>query len=97
MRNAHTAILIGITIIFASCENKNPAEKAGDALIRTYKNTQQFGDRTSLQNLQESIKAFYAANGRYPRDLKELEGFTGIALDSNKYEYDPLKGTIAQK
>lgn len=97
MRNAHAVILIGLTIIFACCENKNPVEQYGDTLIKTYKKTQQFGDKTSLQNLQESMKAFRAANGRYPKDLKELEGFTGIALDSNKYEYDPSKGTITQK
>jgi hypothetical protein len=97
MRNAYAVILIGLTIIFASCKDKNPVEQYGDTLIKTYKNTQQFGDRTSLQNLQESTKAFHAANGRYPNDLKELEGFTGTALDSNKYEYDPSRGTITQK
>jgi len=79
------------------CESKNPLEQSGDTLIKAYKNTQQFGDRTSLQNLQESIKAFSAARGRYPNDLKEMEEFTGVTLDSSKYEYDPSTGKIAQR
>ena len=91
-----TALVIQGTV-YLGCESKNPLEQSGDTLIKAYKNTQQFGDRTSLQNLQESIKAFSAARGRYPNDLKEMEEFTGVTLDSSKYEYDPSTGKIAQR
>ena len=86
-----------LSVIVFACESKNSLEQSGDTLIKTYKNTQQFGDKTSLQNLQESIKAFSVAHGRYPNNLKELEEFTGVTLDSSKYEYDPLTGKIIQR
>ena len=90
-------VLVILAIIGFGCESKNTLEQSGNTLIKTYKNTQKFGDKTSLQNVQEAIKTFYGANGRYPRDLGELEGFTGVTLDSSKYEYDPSTGKIAQK
>ena len=86
-----------LSSIVIGCEDRNSLEKSGDTLIMSYKNTQQFGDKISLQNLQESIKAFSVAHNRFPRDLKELEGFTGVTLDSSRYEYDPLTGRITQK
>lgn len=90
-------VLVIQAIICFGCESKNPLEQSGDTLIKSYKNTQQFGDKTSLQNLQESIKAFSAAHGRYPNDLKELGDSTGMTLDSSKYEYDPSTGKITQR
>jgi hypothetical protein len=90
-------VLVIHAVIGVGCENKNSLEQSGDTLIKTYKNTEQFGDKTSLQNLQESIKAFSAAHGRYPNGLKELEEFTGVALDSSTYEYDQSAGKIAQR
>lgn len=97
VKQAILMVLAVQTVICFGCESKSSFEQAGDTLIKTYKNTQQVGDRTSLQNLKESINAFNAAHGRYPNDLKELAEFTGIALDSTKYEYDPSTGKIAQK
>ena len=91
------AALIGLILLFVSCKSKNPAEQYGNTLIKSYKNTQQFGEKTSVQNLQGSINGFYAANGRYPKDLKELSEFSGVELDSPKYDYDPSTGIIRQK
>lgn len=95
----HTIVMVLVVqaMIGFGCESRNTLEQSGDTLIKTYKNTQQFGDKTSLQNLRESIKAFHAAHERYPIDLKELEGFTGVTLDSSKYEYDPSTGKITQR
>jgi len=92
-----SVIVLTILSIVLGCESRNSLEQPGDTLIKSYKNTQQFGDKTSLQNLQESIKAFSVAHGRYPNNLKELEEFTGVTLDSSKYEYDPLTGKIIQR
>ena len=90
-------VLMSLAMSMPACESKNTLEQSGNTLIKSYKNTQQFGDKTSLQNLQESTKAFSAAQGRFPRDLGELEEFTGVKLDSSKYEYDPLTGNITHK
>ena len=86
-----------LSIIVLGCESRNSLEQSGDTLTKTYKNTQQFSDKISLQNLQESIKAFSVAHDRFPRDLKEVEEFTGETLDSSKYEYDPSTGKITQR
>jgi len=96
-KRANVIVPAILSIIVLGCESRNSLEQPRDTLIKSYKNTQQFGDRTSLQNLQESIKAFSVANNRFPRDLGELEGFTGVTLDSSKYEYDPLTGKIIQR
>jgi hypothetical protein len=96
-RHAGRIVFVILAIIGFGCESKNSLEQPGDTLIKTYENTQQFGDKTSLQNLQESIRAFSAAHNRFPADLRELEGFTGVTLDNSKYEYDPLTGKITQK
>ncbi|HXX56941.1 MAG TPA: hypothetical protein VEI96_02945 [Thermodesulfovibrionales bacterium] len=90
-------LILGLVSLSLSCKGKNPAEQYGDRLMKTYKDSEKFGDKTSIQNLQESIKAFQAANGRYPNDLKELADFAGIPLDSNKYTYDPSTGIISSK
>ena len=96
-KRASVIVPVILSISLLACESKNSLEQSGDTLIKTYKNTQQFGDKTSLHNLQESIKAFFVANNRFPRDLGEVEEFTGVTLDSRKYEYDPSTGKIAQK
>ncbi|MDH5201986.1 MAG: hypothetical protein OEZ31_09215 [Nitrospirota bacterium] len=87
--------LVCFTLTFTSC--KNPVEEYGDTVIKTYKGTQQFGKEVSLKQLQESIKAFHAAHGRYPKDLEEIRNFTGLNLDGDKYDYDPSLGIIKLK
>ena len=87
--------LVSFILAFTSC--KNPVEEYGDTVIKTYKGTQQFGKQINLKQLQESIKAFYAANGRYPKDLEEISDFAGIKLDVDKYDYDPSTGIIKIK
>lgn len=87
--------LVCCILVFTSC--KNPVEKYGDTVIKTYKGTQQFGKEVSLKQLQESIKAFHATHGRYPKDLGEISDFTGLTLDDDKYDYDPSTGVIRLK
>jgi len=95
-------ILALLVIPFLSCESgntgksgsSNPVEKYGDDVTKAYKGTQQFGKQMDVKNLQDAIRSFHVMNGRYPRDLGELEHFTGTPLDSSKYDYDPSAGTI---
>lgn len=87
--------LVYFIFVFFSC--KNPVEEYGDTVIKTYKGTQQFGRDIDIKQLQESIKTFHVAHGRYPKDLKEIRDFTGLKLDDDKYDYDPSTGIIKLK
>lgn len=90
-----SVILTCLALAFVSCgDNKSPAKKSGDTVIDVYQNVDKFGNKINLQQLQESIRAFYAANERYPADIGELENFSGIELDNDRYHYDPSTGVI---
>jgi hypothetical protein len=101
MRKRLFCVLLFLAV-FSACESKspavnesrNPVEKYGDDVIGAYKGTQQFGKQMDVKNLQDAIRSFQTMNGRYPRDLGELEHFAGTPLESSKYDYDPSAGTI---
>ena len=87
--------LLFFILFFVACDDhKNPAKRYGDTAVDTYQNVKKFGAEVSLQRLQESIKAFNAVNGRYPKDIEELENFSGIKLGNDRYQYDPSTGVI---
>jgi len=96
MKHIPFIIFLFISIGFTACKD-NPAEKYGDTVIEKYKDTQEFGDRVSLQRLQQAVQTFRITNGRLPESLEELENFTGEKLDKNRYDYDPDTGTLALK
>lgn len=84
-----------LSIIPLSCKDTpNPVEKYGVTVVDKYKSTQEFGDRVSLQRLQQAVTTFRLTNGRFPEDLQELENYVGETLDANKYAYDPASGKI---
>jgi len=90
-------LFLSIAFLLASCDSRNPVEQYGDSVVKGYRNAERVGSKTSVQNLQESIKAFHAAYERYPADLRELSAFAGTTLDENTYQYDPVKGVITAK
>ncbi|MGD0883797.1 MAG: hypothetical protein ABSA46_02770 [Thermodesulfovibrionales bacterium] len=90
-------LLLGLVSVLAACDAKNPVEQYDSAAVKAYKDTQQFGGKADIHNLQEAIKVFHVAHDRYPSDLKELEDFTGSPLNSGKYNYDASQGTITRK
>ncbi|MBF0463596.1 MAG: hypothetical protein HQK88_04465 [Nitrospirae bacterium] len=53
--------------------------------------------KTELENLRAAINAFNASEGRFPKDLAELEQFSGSALDKGVYNYDPKTGALSLK
>lgn len=59
--------------------------------------SRQATESADLAALKSSIAAFHTAEGRYPKDLDELESFSGITIDKASYSYDPAKGTLALK
>jgi len=91
-------IFLGSVLILLACsDEKNPAQQYGNAMVQTYKNAQKFEKKIDLQQAQKSIQEFYAANGRYPADIKEIASFSGLNLDAERYDYDPSSGVLASK
>jgi len=66
-------------------------------MTQSYKSAQKLDAKVNVQQVRKSIQEFYAANGRYPADLHELVGFSGLALKSDAYEYDPANGTLTER
>jgi hypothetical protein len=84
------------SLFFISCKD-NPVDDYGTTVVDKYKSTEQFADRISLQNIQQSVTTFRLTNGRFPEDIEELSDFIGTDLDPEKYDYDPSTGNITKK
>ena len=95
---AGLSLLIGSLLVFASCsDEKNPVQQYGNTMTKSYKSAQKLDSKVNILEVRKSIQEFYAANGRYPSDLNELSGFNGIILKGDKFEYDPVIGTLMEK
>ena len=93
-----SGMLLCLALVLAACsDEKNPAQQYGNSMVQTYKSAQKFEKKVDLQQAQKSIQEFYAANGRYPADLKELTGFNGLVLDAEQYEYNATTGSLTPK
>ena len=93
-----SCMLLGLALVIAACtDEKNPAQQYGNTMVQTYKNVQKFEKKVDLQQAQKSVQEFYAANGRYPADLKELSGFSGLTVDAGQYEYNSANGALTAK
>ena len=93
-----SCMALGFALVLAACsDEKNPAQQYGNSMVQTYKNVQKIEKKVDLQQAQKSIQEFYAANGRYPSDLKELSGFSGLPLDAEQYDYNASNGVLTSK
>ncbi len=91
-------VLFSITLGLASCsDDKNPAQQYGNTMVQSLKSAKKLDNTVTVQQVQKSIQEFYAANSRYPADLKELSTFNGITLRSDTYDYNPATGTLTEK
>lgn len=83
----------------ASCDKKadNPVTRYGDALIDAHQSAQQTAETANLATIQASVRLYFAANGRYPGSLSEIEDLVGTPIDPDRYEYDPRTGTVLAK
>lgn len=97
MRAIAYTLLLFILIVFPLSCKENPLEEYGDTLIREYKRSWHVEKGISLERLQKAIQAFHASNGRYPEDIRELEGFMGERLSDERYDYNRDTGTIKLK
>ncbi|HEY4716928.1 MAG TPA: hypothetical protein VII00_07460 [bacterium] len=87
---------IFLILLSANCQ-KNAFEEYGNSAVQKYQNAQQLDERITLQQVQEAIRAFYAANGHYPENIEEVEKITGISMDEGLYEYSPSSGILSLK
>jgi hypothetical protein len=91
-------MLLYFVLAISSCtDEKNPAQHYGNTMVETYKNAQKFEKKVDLQQAQKSVQEFFAANGRYPVDLKELSSFSGLPLDAEHYDYNSANGLLTSK
>ena len=86
-----------LAALAACTDEKNPAQQYGNTMVQSLKSAKSVENKANVEEVRKSIQEFYAANGRYPADLKELLTFNGITLQSDKYDYDPATGTLTEK
>lgn len=93
-----TVLLSAGLLIFiaAGCED-NPVEQYGTGLTNTIGRARVTVKTTNLQELRKSIQGFRAINERFPEDIQEIEKYTGLKLDPEKYDYDPATGNISER
>ncbi len=93
-----SSLLFGLFLVLSSCsDEKNPVQQYGNTMTQAYKSAQKLDSKVNILEVRKSIQEFYAANGRYPADLNELQGFNGITLKGDTYEYDAVNGTLVEK
>ncbi len=96
MKHAYILMAFMLSAALFACQD-NPAQQYGDSVIKGYKDAQQVKEKTDVSQLRRSAQEFHSINGRYPADLKELEQFSRIAIDAEKYEYNSATGEITAK
>jgi hypothetical protein len=87
--------VIVTSLILPACnsEQENPV----DTYLGAAKNAGNVADAANLDALRKSIEAYRAANGNYPKSLKDIEGMPGSPMDFSRYAYDPQTGTVTLK
>ncbi len=91
-------IPLGLCLALIACsDDKNPAQQYGNTMVQSLKTTKNVEKKVNVLSVQKSIQEYHAANGRYPTDLNEVAAFNGMALESDKYEYNPATGALTEK
>ncbi len=96
MKCTRIALLSCFLISVAACSD-NSAQQYGNTLNQSLKSAKSVEVKVNVEEVRKSIQEFYAANGRYPADLGELAAFNGMTLKNDKYNYDPVTGTLTEK
>jgi len=82
----------------SSSSGANPLTAPADYLGAAAKAQQSAGKTLSNAGLDQAVKLFYAQEGRFPKDLKELvPGYLGSIPPpprGMKYSYDAATGTV---
>jgi len=97
-RKTVVSILICLFFLLACYEKpKNPVAEYGDALVDSYKRSQQAAENANLDTLKKAIQLYYSSNERFPKNLDEAKDFIGHDIDISKYDYNPDTGTVSLK
>jgi hypothetical protein len=92
------SILICLFLLFACDEKpKNPVAEYGDALIGSYKRSQQAAEKANLDALKKAVQLYYSTNDKFPQNLNDIKDFIGPDIDLSKYDYNPDNGTVSLK
>lgn len=94
------SILISLVfLVLAACDNapKNPIAEQGDRMIRAYDRSKVVRDEASIVSIRTAVQAYYAANGKYPDNLSDVEDLIGSPVDFSKYDYNPQNGSVTLK
>ncbi len=97
MNTVRVGLFLLLCAVVSCSEEKNPVQQYGNTLTESYKTTKKLDKDVNVQQVQQSILEFNAANGRYPADLSELSSFSKLTLKSDNYEYNPENGTLTEK
>ncbi len=94
-------ILLALSLLFTQlmfgCEQKNPVSEYGNSLISAYEKGKKGGEEANLKNVRDAIRAYHAANGKYPETTKEIEDIMGSQVNFDLYQYNPETGDIKLK
>jgi hypothetical protein len=75
----------------------NVVEAVGNYLGDTVQKKSESRNQMGMMQVRQRIRNFWGANGRYPRDLGELQNSTGPLPNPGRgfhYQYDPATGNI---
>ncbi|NOZ25063.1 MAG: hypothetical protein GXO94_03095 [Nitrospirae bacterium] len=89
-----TVLLLVPLLTACKDEPRNPAGEYGGALMDSYEKARDAAGNADFELIKRAVQQFRGANGEYPESLEDLERFTGIEIDADRYEYDPRTGTI---
>ena len=92
-------ILLIMPFLFG-CDQKpkNPVAEYGDTMINSYQKGKQAGIEGNLEAVRQAVKAYHAANDKYPQNLQEVDPLLGgTKVDFSKYDYDPQTGKVDLK
>ncbi|WP_420266173.1 hypothetical protein [Candidatus Magnetominusculus dajiuhuensis] len=96
----NVVVLLCFVLAMQSCKKASEvSEKITDTSMKkveTMDKAKALSQKTDIANLRQAVNSFQAAEGRYPKDLAELEQFAGVTIDKGIYKYDPNTGSLAQ-
>ncbi|KJU85440.1 hypothetical protein MBAV_002367 [Candidatus Magnetobacterium bavaricum] len=97
-------VVAGLMVLFLagySCDKvektKEDISNITDKKLDNIEKSRVATDKNDIETLKRGIAAFSATNGRFPKDLAELQEFTAIDFDQGIYNYNPQTGAIALK
>ncbi len=83
-------------LLFSACDRKK-TENYGATIVHMPDRARDAAGQADLEALKSSVQAYRAANGEYPKDLKDASALLGSPVDLGKYNYDPATGAVSMK